>query len=64
MWDCKTKEEYYYKKLFVKHFGEERLNVLPGHWQPKWDASGNELIGYVDPSARTLANYNKEAQEL
>jgi asparagine synthase (glutamine-hydrolysing) len=63
-WDAKTKEDYYYKKLFVKHFGEQRLNIIPGHWQPKWDASGNELKGYVDPSARTLGVYNNKDQEL
>ena len=63
-WCANTKEDYYYKKLFVKHYGEQRLNIIPGHWQPKWDANGNELKGYVDPSARTMANYNPEAQEL
>ena len=63
-WNAQTKEDYYYKKLFVKHYGEQRLNIIPGHWQPKWDANCNELKGYVDPSARTLANYNPEAQEL
>jgi asparagine synthase (glutamine-hydrolysing) len=61
-WNCKTKEEYYYKKLFVKHFGEERLNVLPGHWQPKWNSSGEEIKQYVDPSARTLNVYKTEEQ--
>ena len=40
------------------------LNIIPGHWQPKWDANGNELKGYVDPSTRTMANYNLEAQKL
>ena len=63
-WGANTKEDYYYKKLFVKYYGEQRLNIIPGHWQPKWDANGNELKGYVDPSARTMANYNPEAQEL
>jgi asparagine synthase (glutamine-hydrolysing) len=61
-WNCKTKEEYYYKKIFVKHFGVKRLNVLPGHWMPKWDASGKEINGFVDPSARTLKVYNKDEQ--
>jgi asparagine synthase (glutamine-hydrolysing) len=61
-WKCKTKEEYYYKKIFVKHFGEKRLNVLPGHWMPKWDASGKEIKGFVDPSARTLKVYKKDEQ--
>ena len=61
-WKCKTKEEYYYKKIFVKHFGEKRLNVLPGHWMPKWDAAGKEIKGFVDPSARTLKVYKKDEQ--
>ena len=62
-WSCKTKEEYYYKKLFVKHFGEQRLNIIPGHWQPKWNSKGEEIKQYVDPSARTLDVYKKEDQE-
>jgi asparagine synthase (glutamine-hydrolysing) len=61
-WNCKTKEEYYYKKIFVKHFGEKRLNVLPGHWMPKWDSSGNEIKEFVDPSARTLNIYKINKQ--
>jgi asparagine synthase (glutamine-hydrolysing) len=61
-WNCKTKEEYYYKKLFVKHFGEKRLGIIPGHWQPKWNSSGQVITGYVDPSARTLDVYKKEEQ--
>ena len=55
-----TKEEYYYKKIFIKHFGEQRLNIIPGHWQPKWDSNGNIIKEYVDPSARTLDIYNAE----
>ena len=35
----------------VKHF--------PHTWIPKWDSSGNEVKGYVDPSARTLGAYKK-----
>jgi asparagine synthase (glutamine-hydrolysing) len=54
-----TKEEYYYKKIFVKHFGAKRLNIIPGHWQPKWDSNGNVIKDYVDPSARTLDIYKK-----
>jgi asparagine synthase (glutamine-hydrolysing) len=57
-WNCPSKEAYYYKKLFVEQFGEERLNVLPHYWQPAWDSNGNEVgNNYVDPSARTLQVY-------
>jgi asparagine synthase (glutamine-hydrolysing) len=54
----KTKEAYYYRRIFCDIFGEERHTILPGFWLPKWDAQGRELIHYVDPSARTLAVYN------
>ena len=56
-YNSSTKEEYYYKKIFVKHFGEHRLDIIPGHWQPKWDSNGNIIKEYVDPSARTLDIY-------
>ena len=46
-----------YKDLFLKYFGEKRLNVIPNYWQPKWDKHGNEIVEYVDPSARTLDVY-------
>ena len=46
-----------YKDLFLKYFGEKRLNVIPNYWQPKWDKNGNEIVEYVDPSARTLDVY-------
>lgn len=59
-WTCKTKEEYYYKKIFVKHFGEERLDIIPGHWQPKWNSKGEEIKEFVDPSARTLNIYSNQ----
>ena len=54
-----TKEAYYYRKLFCEFFGERRQEVIPHYWQPKWDANGKEVFGYVDPSARTLAVYQK-----
>lgn len=51
-----TLEAHYYKKVFIEFFGEKRLNILPGYWQPKWNSSG-KLDKYVDPSARTLNVY-------
>lgn len=50
-------EKDYFKQKFVEYFGENRLNVIPHYWQPKWDKNGNEITTYVDPSARTLDIY-------
>lgn len=50
-----TKEAYYYRMLFESHF-PERAEIIPGFWQPKWDADG-VVTTYVDPSARTLGSY-------
>ena len=52
-----TKEAYYYRKLFCEYFGADRQTIIPHYWQPKWDATGKEVAGYVDPSARTLSIY-------
>ena len=68
-WNCQTKEAYYYKKIFCEIFGENRLNVIPHYWQPKFLSDGtvvdfNNKDFYIDPSARILANvYKKEDQE-
>jgi len=53
----KTKEAYYYRKIFCEKFGSERQTVIPKYWQPKWDANGNEITEYIDPSARVLKVY-------
>jgi asparagine synthase (glutamine-hydrolysing) len=53
-----TKEAYYYRKVFCSVFGEARQSILPGYWQPRWNAEGKEVVGYVDPSARTLSVYS------
>jgi asparagine synthase (glutamine-hydrolysing) len=52
-----TLEAVYYKMLFRKHFGNNRYNIIPHYWQPKWDKDG-DVTTYVDPSARTLAVYD------
>lgn len=54
-----TKEAFYYRKIFCSVFGEERQEVIPGYWQPKWNAQGREVTEYIDPSARVLSVYNK-----
>lgn len=68
-WGCQTKESYYYKKIFCEIFGEERLNVIPHYWQPKFLSDGTVVDFYnkdfyIDPSARVLTSvYKKEDQE-
>lgn len=51
-------EKEYYRNKFIALFGERRLGIIPGYWQPKWDKDGNETNEYVDPSARTLDIYH------
>jgi len=52
-----TKEAYFYRKVFCEEIGSHRQQVIPGYWQPKWSANGKEVMGYIDPSARTLTVY-------
>jgi asparagine synthase (glutamine-hydrolysing) len=52
-----TKEAYYFRKIFCEIFGEERQPVVPSYWQPKWNSKGQEVTGYIDPSARILDVY-------
>jgi asparagine synthase (glutamine-hydrolysing) len=69
-WGCQTKEAYYYKKIFCEIFGENRLNVIPHYWQPKFLSDGtvvdfNNKDFYIDPSARVLTSvYKNEDQEI
>jgi len=60
--ETKTKESYYYMKVFIEIFGEKRVSVIPHYWQPKWleDGTKNNFKEYLDPSARTLSVYNAE----
>ena len=48
-----SKEADYYKRKFIEYFGEDRLNIIPGYWQP--DFISNNV--YIDPSARVLKIY-------
>jgi len=57
-----TKEAYYYRKVFCAYFGEHRQSVIPGYWQPKWSANGQEVKGYIDPSARVLSVYSGKSE--
>ena len=54
-----TKEAFYYRKIFCDIFGEERQEIIPGFWQPKWNKQGQEVTEYIDPSARVLSVYSK-----
>ena len=53
----KTKEAYFYRKIFAELFGDKYCNVIPDFWMPNWsDAS--------DPSARELKKlYNASTIE-
>jgi asparagine synthase (glutamine-hydrolysing) len=55
----KTKEAYYYRKVFCNLFGNNNQTILPNYWQPKWLSDGKEVKEYIDPSARILDIYNK-----
>ena len=55
--DSPTKEASYYKKLFIKHYGKNRLDIIPKYWLPKWNKNGH-VKNYIDPSARILQIYN------
>ena len=50
-------ENEYFDSVFNDKFGVVNRSVLMGYWQPKWDRDGNEIINYIDPSARTLDVY-------
>jgi hypothetical protein len=52
-------EKEYYKQKFIEYFGDNRLNIIPHYWQPKWNKEGIEVSTYVDPSARTLDIYSE-----
>jgi asparagine synthase (glutamine-hydrolysing) len=50
-----TIEALYYKKNFIKFYGDKFINILPSYWQPRWINNNNT---YIDPSARKLDIYN------
>jgi asparagine synthase (glutamine-hydrolysing) len=56
-----TKEAFLYRKIFCEIFGDHRQEIIPGYWQPKWSANGQEVVGYIDPSARVLGVYSQSA---
>lgn len=48
-----TKESYYYRMIFEKHFPGQAPNLTPYFWMPKW-------TNVKDPSARFLDDYKAE----
>lgn len=54
-----SKEACYFKKLFIDKFGENRLNIIPHYWLPRWDSDGKIVDKYMDPSARILKIYDE-----
>ena len=53
----KTKEAYFYRKIFDELFGNKYSNVIPEMWMPNWSDA-------TDPSARELKNlYNNSETE-
>ena len=53
----KTKEAYFYRKIFDEFFGDRYSNVIPDFWMPNWS-------DVDDPSARELKNlYNASKLE-
>ncbi|XP_034616399.1 asparagine synthetase [glutamine-hydrolyzing] [Trachemys scripta elegans] len=51
----KTKEGYYYRQIFEKHY-PGRADWLSHYWMPRW-------IEATDPSARTLKHYKSATKE-
>uniref|UniRef100_UPI0037E90474 asparagine synthetase [glutamine-hydrolyzing] n=1 Tax=Semicossyphus pulcher TaxID=241346 RepID=UPI0037E90474 len=51
----RTKEAYYYRQVFEKHF-PGRAEWIPHYWMPRW-------INATDPSARTLSIYKPDKDE-
>jgi asparagine synthase (glutamine-hydrolysing) len=50
-----SNEAYHYKQIFIKNFGYENLNIIPGYWKHKYTKDGLlDKDKYHDPSARTL----------
>ncbi len=49
-----TKEAYFYKKLFIEHYGVNNLHLTPYQWLPKWCGE------VIDPSARVLKIYQAD----
>lgn len=49
-----TVEAFYYRQIFESYYGASSVTVIPHFWMPRWCGET------TDPSARTLAHYDKE----
>lgn len=52
----KTKESYYYREVFEKHYPAQAEWLMPYFWMPKW-------IQVNDPSARFIKHYAASSEE-
>merc|ERR1712136_72871 len=52
----KTKEAYFYRKIFNEYFGDNLSRLIPYQWLPKWCKETN------DPSARVLEVYKNDEE--
>lgn len=43
-----TKEQYYYRSIFERFFGNKNNDIIPYQWMPKW-------VDATDPSARKIS---------
>ena len=50
----KTKEAYYYRKIYQKFYPQKRYYLTPYQWLPKWCGD------ITDPSARVLEIYQAD----
>ncbi|XP_016845558.1 asparagine synthetase [glutamine-hydrolyzing] [Nasonia vitripennis] len=50
----KTKEAYYYRKVFESHYGGYAESLIPYYWMPQW------VKGVTDPSARFISHYENK----
>ncbi|KAJ8688388.1 hypothetical protein QAD02_024183 [Eretmocerus hayati] len=50
----KTKEAYYYRKIFESHYQGCAEHLIPYYWMPQW------VKGVTDPSARFIPHYEKK----
>lgn len=47
----KTKEAFYYREVFEKHYPNLAESFIPFYWMPRWTE------GVTDPSARFIKHY-------
>lgn len=50
----RTKEMYYYRRVFRSHFGDTIDTIIPYYWMPLWQDPS-----VTDPSARVLSVYHR-----